>query len=361
MELVHHLHYADHILVLGKSGKVEQYGSYSDLRTRDGYIKSLDLRVSSQAQSREEEAPLGPCEEGGKWEPNKEGDDPQPEVTADWTLYKFYLSSVEAWYIIIFALLGVAFIWVGKLPQVWLRLWTEHGTTTDTALYAGIYVALGIVAIILSAAVFWWYGLFVIPRSGVYIHQLLLDSYLRAPLWFLTQTDTGSVLNRFSQDMSLVDQQMPMAFFETVLNTADTAAAAAIIASGAPYLGGVMGVSLVVVYYLQQFYLKTSKTLRHLDLQTKSPLYIFLTEVKSGIVTIRSFGWQDAYVEEGLQLLDASQKPYYLMLCIQEWLSLVLGIFVAVISVILVSIDLLDLRTIPHTIIHIHINDATFR
>ena len=216
-------------------------------------------------------------------------------------------------------------------------------------------------AIILSAAVFWWYGLFVIPRSGVYIHQLLLDSYLRAPLWFLTQTDTGSVLNRFSQDMSFVDQQIPMAFFETVLNTADTAAAAAIIASGAPYLGGVMGVSLVVVYYLQQFYLKTSKTLRHLDLQTKSPLYIFLTEVKSGIVTIRSFGWQDAYVEEGLQLLDASQKPYYLMLCIQEWLSLVLGIFVAVISVILVSIDLLDLRTIPHTIIHIHINDATFR
>ncbi|KAL3963237.1 hypothetical protein ACCO45_000241, partial [Purpureocillium lilacinum] len=227
---------------------------------------------------------------------------------------KFYLSSVEAWYIIVFILLGVAFIWVGKLPQVWLRLWTEHGTTTDTALYAGIYVALGIVAIILSAAVFWWYGLFVIPRSGVYIHQLLLDSYLRAPLWFLTQTDTGSVLNRFSQDMSLVDQQIPMAFFETVLNTADTIAAAAIIASGAPYLGGVMG--------------------------TKSPLYTFLAEVKSGIVTIRSFGWQDAYVEEGLRLLDASQKPYYLMLCIQEWLSLVLGIFVAVISIVLVSLSI---------------------
>lgn len=134
MELVHHLHYADHILVLGKSGKVEQYGSYSDLRTQDGYIKSLDLRVSSQAQSRDGEAPLGPREEGGKWEPNKEGDDRQPEVMADWTLYKFYLSSVEAWYVIVFVLLGVAFIWVGKLPQVWLHLWTEHGTTTDTAL-----------------------------------------------------------------------------------------------------------------------------------------------------------------------------------------------------------------------------------
>ncbi|PWI66156.1 hypothetical protein PCL_05374 [Purpureocillium lilacinum] len=338
--VVHHLHYADHILVLGKSGKVEQYGSYSDLRARDGYIKSLDLRVSSQAQSREGGAPLGPREEGGKWEPNKEGDDPQPEVTADWTLYKFYLSSVEAWYLIVFILLGVSCNWVGKLPQVWLRLWTEHGTTTDTALYASIYVALGFVAIILSAAVFWWYGLFVIPKSGVYIHQLLLDSYLRAPLWFLTETDTGSMLDRFSQDMSLVDQQMPMAFFETVLNTADTVAAAAIIASGAPYLGGVMGVSLVVVYYLQQFYLKTAKTLRHLDLQTKSPLYTFLTEVKSGILTIRSLGWQDAYVEEGLRLLDASQKPYYLMLCIQECLSLVLGIFVAVISVILVSLSI---------------------
>lgn len=337
MAPVHYLPHADHILVLGKSGEVEQYGRYSELRTRDGYVKTLDLKASSLVQSGEEEVSKGSLEEGDESDLSKEDDESQPESTADWTLYKFYLSSVEPWHIIIFVLLGIGFIWVGKLPLVWLRLWTEHGTTSDTALYSGVYMALCIMAIILSAAVFWWYGLFVIPRSGVYIHQLLLDSYLRAPLWFLTHTDTGSMLNRFGQDMSLVDQQMPMAFFETVLNTADTVAAAAIITSGAPYLAGIMAVSVVIIYFLQQFYLKTSKAMRHLDLHTKSPLYTFFTEAKSGIVTIRSFGWQDAYVEEGLRLLDVSQKPYYLMLCIQEWLSLVMGIFVAVISVLLVS------------------------
>ena len=72
--------------------------------------------------------------------------------------------------------------------------------------------------------------------------------------------------------MSFVDQEMRMAFFETVLNTADTVAAAAIMTSGAPCLGGVMAVSTVVIYFLQQFYLKTSKTIQSLDLHTKSPL-----------------------------------------------------------------------------------------
>ncbi|KAJ6445548.1 ATP-dependent RNA helicase (Hrh1) [Purpureocillium lavendulum] len=160
----------------------------------------------------------------------------------------------------------------GKLPLLWLRTWTEHGTTPDTTIYPGVYIMPGIVAIILSAVVFWWYGLFVIPRSGVYTHQLLLDGYLGAPPWFLAKTDNGPLLNRCSQGMSFVDQEMRMAFFETVLNTADTVAAAAIITSGAPCLGGVMAVSTVVIYFLQQFYLKTSKTIQSLDLHTKSPL-----------------------------------------------------------------------------------------
>jgi ABC-type multidrug transport system fused ATPase/permease subunit len=52
---------------------------------------------------------------------------------------------------------------------------------------------------------------------------------------------------------------------------------------------------------------------------------LFLDSIQ-GITTIHSFGWSPAYVEKGYQLLDSSQKPYYLLFCVQRWLILVLAL-----------------------------------
>jgi ATP-binding cassette subfamily C (CFTR/MRP) protein 1 len=82
----------------------------------------------------------------------------------------------------------------------------------------------------------------------------------------------------------------------------------------------------------------TSRQLRHLDLEAKSPLYTHFTETLSGVVTIRAFGWKPAFLQENLRLLDFSQKPYYLLFCIQRWLGVVMDLFVAGIAILLVSI-----------------------
>lgn len=51
--------------------------------------------------------------------------------------------------------------------------------------------------------------------------------------------------------------------------------------------------------------------------------------------SIRAYGWTDEYVAKNLQHLDTAQKPYYLLLCIQQWLTLVLGLIVAVFTTLL--------------------------
>lgn len=61
-------------------------------------------------------------------------------------------------------------------------------------------------------------------------------------------------------------------------------------------------------------------------------------------MTIRAFGWSRAFIEKNHKLLDASQKPFYLLYCIQRWLGLVLDVTVAVLAVILM-IMVVKLRT----------------
>lgn len=95
---------------------------------------------------------------------------------------------------------------------------------------------------------------------------------------------------------------------------------------------------LLVLYCVQKFYLRTSRQLRFLDLEAKSPLYTYFVETLEGLSTIRSFGWQLAFTEEFIHRLDISQKPYYLLYCIQRWLNVVLDLLVAALAVIVIGL-----------------------
>ena len=55
-----------------------------------------------------------------------------------------------------------------------------------------------------------------IPRSGARLHEKLLQAMIRAPQSFFDKTDSGVLLNRFSQDMSLVDGPLPVGVIITL-------------------------------------------------------------------------------------------------------------------------------------------------
>lgn len=97
---------------------------------------------------------------------------------------------------------------------------------------------------------------------------------------------------------------------------------------------------LLFFYSLQHFYLRTSRQLRHLDLEAKTPVVTLFSESSSGIQHIRPFGWINTYMHRAFELIDRSQKTFYNMLCIQQWLRLVLDLAVMVIATIVVSLAL---------------------
>lgn len=97
-----------------------------------------------------------------------------------------------------------------------------------------------------------------------------------------------------------------------------------------PFLG-------LAVYFLQLYYLRTSRQVRLLDIEAKSPLYTHFIETTSGIATLRAYGWERIFQDECERKLNQSQKPFYMLMCIQQWLTLVLDLVVGVMAVILMA------------------------
>jgi ATP-binding cassette subfamily C (CFTR/MRP) protein 1 len=58
----------------------------------------------------------------------------------------------------------------------------------------------------------------VATQSAMNLHNILVKAVLGAPMFFLETTDSGSLLNRFSQDMSMVDLAVPVSIFAVILS-----------------------------------------------------------------------------------------------------------------------------------------------
>lgn len=109
-----------------------------------------------------------------------------------------------------------------------------------------------------------------------------------------------------------------------------------LIAVAAPYAAISFPVVGTAIYFIQKFYLRTSRQLRFLDLEAKSPLYTQFNEILEGLATIRAFGWQSFVEDKAKDLLDRSQRPFYLLFAVQRWLTLVLDFVVAAVATILI-------------------------
>ncbi|OIW32628.1 P-loop containing nucleoside triphosphate hydrolase protein [Coniochaeta ligniaria NRRL 30616] len=195
-----------------------------------------------------------------------------------------------------------------------------------------------------------FFFVWVVPKSAIKLHRMLLDTVMRsaipyiecqlsrAPWPRLAEIDRGSLANRFSQDMSLVDMQLPVAFGVSLQNLLTCMAQGALIAAGAGYMSITVPFCTGAVYMIQAFYLRTSRQIRLLDLEAKAPLYAHFLETVEGLATLRAFQWQNRFADRNTQLLDISQKPFYAMYCIQQWLQVVLDLLVAALAIVLTSL-----------------------
>ncbi|KAF3022972.1 hypothetical protein E8E14_008970 [Neopestalotiopsis sp. 37M] len=349
-----HLPAADYIVALGQ-GTVAEQGRFDELMARPhGYIQHLGLRSPSDSEISSSNST--PKQGGATYQdpaslvlaattshasmaaPNVD----ESRKVGDKTVYKHYIKSM-GWVLAVFSLFFAA-LWgfFTNFSTVWLTYWTDDANSADPkhgyAYYAGIYALLQISGMIslllLGIAMF----IVSVKRAGANIHQDALKTLMRAPLRFFTKTDTGVVTNLFSQDLNLIDTELPEAVLNTMFCAFQAIGQAAVMLTSSPYLAISYPFLGALLYIVQWFYLRTSRQLRLLDLETKSPLYTHFLDTLKGTTTLRAFGFIPDEISKNSHLIDSSQRPAYLLLMIQSWLNLVLDLVVMVMAAVLTTL-----------------------
>ncbi|KAI1263553.1 P-loop containing nucleoside triphosphate hydrolase protein [Xylariaceae sp. FL1019] len=325
---------ADLIHVMNHQGQIVEQGQFSDLNTPGSYIHSLQISAVESSNTQESEAfTMQDDNARATGDSVSQNMDPARQ-TGDWTTYKYYIKSLGVLRLLSFVLLTIINVAANGLQVVWLNWWAEsneRGEPPRTGYWLGIFAAFSVIELFGLVSSISYLFLSVIPSSGNKLHKSILKAAFSAPMSFISRTETGVLVNRYSsptfaEELSL-NKKLGQCIVTTIL---------AVTAVG--YFAAVLPVIVAVLYLVQRFYLRTSRQLRLLELETTAPLFSHFLESLDGLSTIHAFGWTGEYVAKNAKLLNESQKPYYLLLCVQRWLVLVLDLIVAGLAVLIVGL-----------------------
>ncbi|KAK6853810.1 hypothetical protein PG995_010622 [Apiospora arundinis] len=350
---------ADHVIVLGLDGRVAEMGTFEYLREHSTYVKSLMIQDMGFKRSTSGSNPIDSVEETDTTDENRGkrllvggGDEytvtePANDLTrqhGDASIYRYLATHIGLWRVLVFIALTCGWAVFSTIGTVWLNKWSSAGSgpsdndRRDDGYYLGIYALFQGLALVFLALFSGFTLTSLAVRAGTSLHEVLLRAMIWAPQSFFSTVDTGVTTNRFSQDIILVDGDMPMSLLETLSAGLVALVQMVLIAVATPYVAVAYPFLLAILYFVQSFYLRTSRQLRYLDLEARSPLQTHLLETIQGLATIRSFGWARPSIEVNHDLVDASQRPVYLLYMVQRWLQLVLELIIALMAILVAVI-----------------------
>ncbi|TGJ82199.1 hypothetical protein E0Z10_g6546 [Xylaria hypoxylon] len=309
-----HLALADKILVLVDS-KIEAQGTWDDLQSSRGYLSRIKIEKPCSNYV-EDVVDMKDVPQSGAVHI------PEPDVSN----FSGQTGGLSVYY-------GVA---LAMMPSI-IRTWSEAGGS-HTWFYMAMYALSSLLSFAATGSVIWSTLILIAPKAGKVLHYRLLTIVMRAPLSYFAVTDTGEILNRFTEDMSYVDHDLPFNLMNTFWKFSKLISQLVLLFISQGLIAVVVPFLFLVLYFLQKLYLHTSRQVRCLDIELRAQVLTNFLETLEGISHIRAFGWQSQSVDQNIRNLDVSQRAHYMMLSIQQWLTLVLDLLVAGLCVLVVSL-----------------------
>ncbi|GKU12235.1 unnamed protein product [Fusarium langsethiae] len=347
--------WADHIFLISENGDMIAQGSWEvvSLHLRNlGIREQVQTDELQQLEGVETERPLQNTRSETGQSPSSHGSDTQEDVAnsadnsarqnGDIMVYRHYFGAVPLAAIASFIITSLSYGFFYSFPNIWLNWWLSDANSTrpdhPKAFWNGIYAMFQIFGLLSELLTMYLALTYFALISGAAVHFSALRAITRASLSFFALVDLGTITNYFSQDMTLVDGALPASLIQFASDVAASLGMAGNLAASSPYLAASYPVLFFFLYFITKFYLRTSRQLRLLDLEAKSPLYAHILESESGIATIRASNWTEEYLVQNRVLLNVSQRPAYLLAMVQRWLLFILNILVAFLAFFTVTL-----------------------
>ncbi|KAK6462758.1 P-loop containing nucleoside triphosphate hydrolase protein [Scheffersomyces coipomensis] len=241
-----------------------------------------------------------------------------------WSVYLEYaracsLIGVNIWFLL---LVFASTVTIGG--NYWLKNWTEQnshaGSNSDVWRFIIVYAILGFGAsfanIIRGIVMMLWLGL----NASRKIHDRMALRVVKAPMSFFDRTPIGRIMNRFTNDINQIDDNVPRILQDFMGHVMNTLIAFLTVGLIMPWFIIVIFSLSGIYWYYQLYYVSISRELKRLISISTSPIFGHLGETLSGIDTIRAYDQYNRFDYINNANVDFNLRSAYLLRSVQRWL-----------------------------------------
>lgn len=253
-------------------------------------------------------------------------DEIQSKGKVDLRIYFTYLKACGYGWISFYVLLSTGGIFVTIINSFILKHWSEenakYGRNVDVAFYLVAYAGVGVAGVLLSVLASIIIRAYVILRGSKHFHDTMAAALFRSPMSFFETTPIGRILNRFTEDISVIDSQLIWAITLFVTFVFRAVGVFGIVIYNLPIMFVVLGVLLWFYDYFRRQFIPASRELKRLRSANKSPVFSHLQESVTGVDTIWAYGQFDRFNHKFSHNLDNLVKTDQSNLGVNRWLSM---------------------------------------
>uniref|UniRef100_A0A8D0UJG5 Multidrug resistance-associated protein 1 n=2 Tax=Sus scrofa TaxID=9823 RepID=A0A8D0UJG5_PIG len=364
------------VIIVMSGGKISEMGSYQELLARDGaFAEFLRTYASAEQEQGEPEDGLGGISSPGKeakqmengvlvteaagkhlqrqfsssssysgdvgrhhtstaelQKPGAQAEDTWKLMEADkaqtgqvkLSVYWDYMKAIGLFISFLSIFLFLCNHVAALVSNYWLSLWTDdpivNGTQEHTKVRLSVYGALGI-----SQGVTVFAYSMAVSIGGIFasrrLHLDLLHNVLRSPMSFFERTPSGNLVNRFSKELDTVDSMIPQVIKMFMGSLFNVVGACIIILLATPVAAVIIPPLGLIYFFVQRFYVASSRQLKRLESVSRSPVYSHFNETLLGVSVIRAFEEQERFIRQSDLKVDENQKAYYPSIVANRWLA----------------------------------------
>jgi ABC-type multidrug transport system fused ATPase/permease subunit len=344
---VQYLPQADQIIVVDQ-GEITATGTYDELSSQGHVLEQLiewERQESGASVQDDSKKAKQKEEEEGEEEEEKTGVDPKvarlsTEEEAKigkvgvgvykTTFLKYWgLSAIAAWVVSL-----LCSVTCRVITDLWLATWVDEGNPYGLNLSGCILVYAGLAIVqaffvflrITSAWVKGW------VRTSQLVYNDLLGSVFRSPTVFFDTTPSGRILNRFTADIDIVDNQMPRQWTQSAACIESVLVLLIGMVIAEPMVGLFLIPACSFYGYLANFYRHIARDVQRLEGVTKTPIFSRLSETLGGLSSARAFGYQELLIEQTMHDVNNNQAVNYIKQMASSWLGLRLEVATCVVT-----------------------------
>ncbi|RLN87298.1 hypothetical protein BBJ28_00023179, partial [Nothophytophthora sp. Chile5] len=158
-------------------------------------------------------------------------------------------------------------------------------------------------------------------RASRHLSQAMTRSLVKAPLRFFDTNPIGRIVNRYSDDLTIIDFDLPIDFGALLALSFLIVFQLATAVYTVSFLG-VLIVPLVIAYVrVGKFYLAPSREVSRLWRTSSSPVLSHITQAEDGVAVVRAFGMNfvERMIAESFARIDTNSNGWLAVAVTTQW------------------------------------------